>query len=124
MKPLNGLSLLLVAAVGLMVPRALGAQGARVGETPGRPTTDQQMSGEAFFYQNCTFCHEHSNAKRRLIPQFLGPTLVGLYESRPELSDDYVRALVRMGIPTRMPGFQYTLTSQEIDDLIAYLKIR
>jgi hypothetical protein len=63
MKPLNGLSLLLVAAVGLMVPRALGAQGARVGETPGRPTTDQQMSGEAFFYQNCTFCHEHSNQK-------------------------------------------------------------
>ena len=46
------------------------------------------MSGEAVFYQNCTFCHEHSNQKRALIPQFLGPTLIGLYESKPELSDD------------------------------------
>ena len=67
------------------------------------------------FYQNCGFCHEHSNQKRALIPQFPGPTLIGLYESKPELSDDVVRALIRMGISTRMTGFQYTLTSQEID---------
>lgn len=55
------------------------------------------MSGEAVSYQNCTFCHEHSNQKRALIPQFLGPTLIGLFESKPELSDDVVRALIPDG---------------------------
>lgn len=81
------------------------------------------MSGEAVFYQNCTFCHEHEPLKRRLVPQFLGPTLIGLYKTKSP-SDDAVRTLILKGVPKRMTGFQYTLTSQEVDDLMAYLKIR
>lgn len=115
-------ALLLVAAAGLVWPAMLAAQGAAI-QTPGRPSTDQQKSGEAVFYQNCTFCHEHSALKRRLVPQFLGPPLIGFYKMKSP-SDEAVRTLILKGVPNRMTGFQYTLTSQEVDDLITYLKIR
>src|SRR3990172_3516421 len=111
----------------LMLPIALAAQGEGMAPggtpTPGRPTTDQQMSGEAVFYQNCTFCHEHDAQKRRLVAQFLGPTLIGLYKTKNP-GDDVVRALILNGIPKRMTGFRYTLTQKDVDDLIAYLKVR
>ena len=67
-------ALLLFAAAGLLWPTMLAAQGQAI-QTPGRPSTDQQKSGEAVFYQNCTFCHELDAQKRRLVPQFLGPAL-------------------------------------------------
>ncbi len=111
----------------LMVPAGASAQGE--GQDPGgapragRPTTDPQMSGEALFYQNCTFCHEHDAQKRRLVSQFLGPTLIGLYKAKNP-SDDVVRAIILNGIPKRMTGFRYTLTQKDVDDLIAYLKVR
>jgi len=114
---------LLLAAAGFIFPITLAAQGAGAAQTPGRPTTDQQMSGEAVFYQNCTFCHEHDAQKKRLVPQFLGPPLFGLYKGA-SVSDEAVRALILKGIPKRMTGFQYTLTPKETDDLIAYLKVR
>ena len=40
------------------------------------------------------------------------------------MEPDAVRQLIRQGIPRRMPRFQYTLNASEMDDLIAYLKIR
>ena len=122
MRSLRTLSRVLFAAAGVMVSAAVAAQGPPA-PAAGRPTTDQQMSGEAVFYQNCTFCHEHEPMKRRLVPQFLGPSLIGTYKTR-NLSDDAVRALILNGVPRRMTGFQYTLTTKEIDDLIAYLKVR
>jgi hypothetical protein len=32
--------------------------------------------------------------------------------------------MIQTGIPKRMPSFQYNFTPAEVDDLIAYLKIR
>lgn len=115
--------MLLLGTAGFIFPITLAAQGAGAAQTPGRPTTDQQMSGEAVFYQNCTFCHEHDGQKRRLVPQFLGPPLIGLYKMKNP-SDDVVQGIILKGIPKRMTGFQYTLTAKEVDDLIAYLKVR
>jgi hypothetical protein len=43
---------------------------------------------------------------------------------KPNVSEQGVRLLVRGGIPQRMPSFQYTLNASELDDLIAYLRIR
>ena len=126
-KCVSGRVILAAALLLLMVPAVAGAQGEGMppggAPTPGRPTTDQQMSGEAVFYQNCTFCHEHDAQKRRLVAQFLGPTLIGLYKTKNP-GDDVVRALILNGIPKRMTGFRYTLIAKEVDDLIAYLKVR
>ena len=119
---LKTVSLLLFAMVVSTVSATVAAQGSAQ-QTPGRPTTDQQMSGEALFYQNCTFCHEHDALKRRLVPQFLGPSLIGTYKTR-NLPDDAVRSLIMNGVPKRMTGFRHTLTAKDIDDIIAYLKVR
>ena len=120
MKPV---SLLIVTAAGLLSV-TVAAQGPPAAERPGRPTTesaDERRGGSSI--RTVTFCHEHEALKRRLVPQFLGPSLVGTYKTR-NLSDEAVRALILKGVPKRMTAFQYTLTGREIDDLIAYLKIR
>ena len=49
--------------------------------------------------------------------------LVGLFK-RPNISEQGVRQLIQTGMPKRMPSFQYNFTPAEVDDLIAYLKIR
>ena len=90
--------------------------------TPGIPKTDQQKSGEAVFYQNCTLCHVYSADKKRYGIQ-ASTQLIGLFK-KPGLTDDAVRAVILTGFPGRMPSFRYTLAPREIDDLIAYLKIR
>jgi Cytochrome C oxidase, cbb3-type, subunit III len=111
-------ALLLLAGM-VILPGILSAQ-----TRGGVPTTDQQKSGEAIFYRKCTFCHVFSNQKKALIPQYLSRTeLVGLYKD-PLITDEAVRDVILKGVPRRMPSFQYTLTSKEVDDLIAYLKIR
>ena len=110
---------LLFAAWALLVPVQIAAQ------TPGGvPQTDQQKSGEAIFYRKCTFCHVISNQKKALVPQFISRSeLVGFWKD-PLITEQAVREVIMKGIPGRMPSWQYTLTSQELDDLIAYLKIR
>ena len=74
MRSSRTLFLLLVAAADLMVSATVAAQ-APVAQPPGRPTTDQQMSGEAVFYQKvfhdsdaCGLSHEH-DAFARLFSQ-------------------------------------------------------
>jgi mono/diheme cytochrome c family protein len=49
--------------------------------------------------------------------------LVGLFKDST-ISEDAVRQLIQTGIPKNMPGFKYTLEPAELDNLIAYLKIR
>ena len=41
-----------------------------------------------------------------------------------ESVEQVVRQMIQAGIPKRMPSFQYNFTPGEVDDLIAYLKIR
>jgi mono/diheme cytochrome c family protein len=112
---------LLVCAIS--VPMALAAQdspGTR--NRPGVPQTDQQRSGEALFIQNCTLCHVFSNQKRSIGIQ-ASTELVGLFK-KPTISDAGVRQLISDGIPKRMPSFKHNFEAREVDDLMAYLKIR
>jgi mono/diheme cytochrome c family protein len=90
----------------------------------GRPQTEQQMRGEALFFQNCTLCHTTADNRGQKGLGILAPTeLIGLYK-RPGLSDTTVRQFIMTGSPGKMPGFRYTLSADDLDDLIAYLKIR
>lgn len=106
---------------GVLFPAGLAAQGA-ASAAPGVPKTDQQKSGEALFQQNCTLCHVFSGDKKRFGVQS-STELIGLYK-RPTVADDAVRLLIQGGLPGRMPSFRYTLAPREVDDLVAYLRIR
>lgn len=117
----TAISLAIVAGV-LLVPAATAAQRGPEQARPGIPKTDQQKSGEAIFQQNCTLCHVFSGDKKRFNVQS-STELVGLYK-RPTITDEAVRGLIAAGLQGRMPSFRHTLAAWELDDLIAYLRIR
>ena len=117
---------LLVLCGVLIVPITLAAQeggrGGAAGAKPGVPQTAQQRSGEAYFYQNCTVCHVFSNQKKTIGIQ--APTeLVGLFKD-PAIDEAGVRQQIMQGVPGKMPSFRYNFEPREVDDLVAYLKIR
>ena len=84
--------------------------------------SDAQKRGEALFLKHCPLCHVASNQKKEL--GIMSPTdLLGLYKT-PAGNDTLVRQRIMNGVPGRMPSFQYALASHELDDLIAYLRVR
>ena len=116
---------LLFIAAAKAFPVAPAAQSDEPGPrsaAPGRPQTDQQKRGEAIFFKNCHLCHIFTAQKAKVKVQ--APTeLIGLYK-KPTITDEAVRQRIQQGIPRLMPSFQYNFQPSELDDLIAYLKIR
>jgi len=67
-------------------------------------------------------CHIFTAQKAKVKVQ--APTeLIGLYK-KPTITEEAVRQRIQQGIPRVMPSFQYNFQPSELDDLIAYLKIR
>jgi mono/diheme cytochrome c family protein len=120
MKVFYGIALLLVC--GAIAPMPLAAQGPAARSLPGVPQTDQQRSGEARFIQNCTLCHVFSAQKKSIGVQ-ASTELVGLFK-RPNITEAGVRQIILDGLPRKMPSFKYNFEPREVDDLVAYLKIR
>jgi len=89
---------------------------------PGKPQTEAEKRGEALFAKHCPLCHIFTNQKKALKIQ-ASSDLIGLFKDST-ISEDAVRQLIQSGIPKMMPGFKYTLEPTELDNLIAYLKIR
>jgi len=115
------LSLLALLRVGVAAQEEGGGGASALGVTVGKLQTEEQKRGDAIFHKNCHLCHIATGQKRSL--KINADELVGLFK-RPNISEQGVRQLVQTGIPKRMPSFQYNFTPAEVDDLIAYLKIR
>jgi mono/diheme cytochrome c family protein len=98
-----------------------GRGGSSLGVTIGKLQTEEQKRGDAIFHKNCHLCHIATAQKREL--KINAPELVGLFK-QPTITEAAVRQLVQEGIPQRMPAFKYTLNTSEMNDLIAYLRIR
>ena len=114
---------LLLLVCGVIFPMTPAAQeGPAARSRPGVPQTDQQRSGEARFVQNCTLCHVFSAQKKSIGVQ-ASTELVALFK-RPTITEAGVRQIILEGLPKRMPSFKYNFEPREVDDLIAYLKIR
>jgi len=118
-------SRLLLVGVLSLVPVGLFAQGggmaSALGVTVGKLQTEEQKRGDAIFHKNCHLCHISTPQKRELNIAFT--ELVGLFQ-KPNINEQAVRQLVQAGIPDRMPSFRYTLNEADMNDLIAYLRIR
>jgi mono/diheme cytochrome c family protein len=80
----------------------------------------QQAHGRRVYDARCAECH-FAYSKREL----RGPSLNGLFK-RPYMkngipaNDDRVTDIILFG-RAKMPGFRNKLTSQQLDDLLAYL---
>jgi mono/diheme cytochrome c family protein len=123
MRVFHRIAYLLLAVSGVIFPMTVAAQEAPGSRSrPGVPQTDQQRSGEALFIQNCTLCHVFS-AQKKTIGIQASTELVGLFK-KSTINDANVREMILTGIPKKMPSFRYNFEPREIDDLVAYLKIR
>jgi mono/diheme cytochrome c family protein len=80
-------------------------------------------SDKMLFGKYCGACHTISGRWKRLVKTPLG----GLFE-REQLvtgeppTEDAVREIIANGRPILMPGFKYTLTPKQMDELIQFLK--
>ena len=114
-------SLLASLPIALAAQEEGGGGASALGVTVGKLQTEEQKRGDAIFHKNCHLCHIATGQKRSL--KINADELVGLFK-RPNISEQGVRQLIQTGIAKRMPSFQYNFTPAEVDDLIAYLKIR
>jgi mono/diheme cytochrome c family protein len=77
--------------------------------------TAPQAAGKKLFVQRCSVCHLPA------LPSYTtyGPVLSGSIISA--LGDEAAREQISGG-SARMPGYRYTLSAQEIDQVVGYLK--
>ena len=85
-----------------------------------RHLSAEEIRGEGIFLQRCSLCHLPKAVKP--YKQF-GPILNGMFKDDADPDQmAFRRQFILMGRPDRMPGFRYTLSADELNDLIAYLK--
>ena len=87
--------------------------------TVNRNLSDQERQGEGVFLQRCSLCHLPKVTKPY---KSFGPSLTGVLKGASPAKEKGIRQFISLGVPDKMPGFQYALTSNDMDDLIAYLK--
>ena len=81
----------------------------------------QQIAGRRVYDAHCDRCHEPYSSRGKQ-----GPSMKGVFKkSYLELSglpanDERVREIILYG-RSKMPGYNQTLTPQQVDDLLAYL---
>jgi len=81
---------------------------------------EQELRGEGLFLQRCSLCHLPRKLKFGS-PSVIGPSLSGQFKDATPDQMKILRGFILKGGPD-MPGFQYGLEPNEVDDLIAFLK--
>jgi len=81
----------------------------------------QQSTGRKIYDSNCARCHEPYSTRGKK-----GPGLKGVFQNKYlslsglPANDERVSDIIRLG-RGEMPGYSQTLSSQDIQDLLAYL---
>lgn len=93
----------------------------------GAKLTEQQDRGAAVFFQRCSLCHLAktfgAGGSKYCCISSLGPNLSGRFKDLTPDQENAFREIILNGGPTYMPSWKYGLTPDEVDDIIAYLKI-
>jgi mono/diheme cytochrome c family protein len=99
----------------------LSAQNKPSAVAPGAAKLSEEATrGENLFLQRCSICHLPRKLKFGS-PPVIGPSLSGQFKAATPDQMKALRNFILKGGPD-MPGFQYGLDPNEVDDLIAYLK--
>lgn len=84
--------------------------------------TTAAKSGRAVFEQRCSVCHYNDRVEKRV-----GPGLKGFYKrgkfvtNGNKVTDESVKAWIQNG-DSMMPPFKDVLDTQQLTDLVAYLR--
>jgi len=81
-------------------------------------------SDKTLFGKHCAVCHTLSGKWNRIVKT----PLAGLFERKQLLTgqpvnEETVRAIIEKGGPVLMPGFQHTLTPDQVGELVQFLKV-
>ena len=81
-------------------------------------------SDKTLFGKHCAVCHTLSGKWNRIVKA----PLAGLFERKQlvtgqPVNEETVRALIEKGGPVLMPGFQHTLTPDQVGELVQFLKV-
>lgn len=82
-----------------------------------RATPTQLDTGKKLFVQRCSVCHLPSLGPGE--PGSYARSLAGVVKG-PD-TEAAARFIIQRGVTSRMPGFQYGLEPDEIDNIVAYL---
>lgn len=87
--------------------------------------TERARRGKEIFQDHCFLCHDR--ASERVKP--LGPSLNGLFKRQTlivgkPVNEANVTEVIKTGPTPGMPAFRYTLSDQEIGDVIEFLKTK
>jgi mono/diheme cytochrome c family protein len=109
---------MLVGLFALLIAMPAGAQ-----QTNCDSEASFGRSDGTVFGRYCAVCHTISGKWNRIVKTPLG----GLFDRKQlvtgqPMTEENVRALIEKGGPSLMPGFQYTLTAQQITEVIQFLK--
>lgn len=109
------------ACVSISGGAALRAQSKPSAVAPGEAKlSDEAKRGENLFLQRCSICHLPRKLKFGS-PPVVGPRLSGQFKDAAPDQMKVLRGFILKGGPD-MPGFQYGLEPNEIDDLVSFLK--
>ena len=106
----------MLLGIGLLAAGAVPALAQKNSSTAA--LSPQELAGKKLFVQRCSICHLPPLGRGEAARPF-GPILKDVIKNAE--AETRVRETIRKGTP-RMPGFQYGLESQEIENIIAYLK--
>ena len=110
-----------LSAIACVAPSCLRAQQtATKAATGAAKLSEDARRGEGLFLQRCSLCHLPRKLKFGS-PPVIGPSLSGQFKDATPDQMKTLRGFILKGGPD-MPGFQYGLAPNEIDDLIAYLR--
>ena len=96
----------------------LRSQQARQNVTSSVADSERVKRGEAVFSRHCPICHLGRPSKEN---PFIGKNLRGILKNVKPEQETAVQESIQKG-SDKMPGFRYTLTPAQIEDLMAYLK--
>ena len=102
----------------LFSPIVLQSQQALRKAPPSAVDKERVKRGEAVFNRQCPICHLGRPSKTNPV---IGRNLRGILKNVKPERETAVREFIRKG-SDKMPGFQFTLTAAQIEDLIGYLK--
>jgi mono/diheme cytochrome c family protein len=80
----------------------------------------QQAAGRQVFNRNCAVCHTAYTSETHGGPSLEGLFRKGELPSGAPANDTRVREAILQG-RAQMPPFKYTLSQQQVDELLAYL---
>jgi mono/diheme cytochrome c family protein len=90
--------------------------------------SEKAKKGKLIFNDYCYRCHQVDSARAKPLGP-MGPELAGIFKREKlivgkPVTEANIKEVIKTGPTPGMPGFRYTLSDEQIDQVIEYLKVK